>query len=905
MTAFADLPEDMYYHLKVVQIGNNVDNTYYLSIDPNNPDSLLLLDRVAMLNRLDYSLWSFTGKSSVAGLKTYEILNKKGIKFSFDEPSGPIIGNDPNDAKESLATLQTEGALSGWSDIDHSTGAFSLQSVVGEFTYYLAFSGKDSITLVSTAGNTKSAKLYFVLEKPSAYWMKATELNAKLDNGFKLYFYYQDKEITSALLPLVSGMKLRANTENIYGETAFYIHAAENLNDFLYVDTVSYSTDTIPELLYGSHMILKMGNFPLSWGINPAKDSLRLFSFKTDPGSFANDVTIFAHATNTWAGEGWKPVTRETNDLVPVQIDYDKQVFYLVTDTLLADPETRITFKDVTYPSKLEKGKVYSVKVLNQNANQGKYWVSTQDGTKSFANTVNDQLAYTQFVYQGNEIVNRESAAVRTTYLLKISATEDIYVNELKDTLEIKEMVNADKHSSDLSFAGFKASLLDEFYMVDIVNGAFSGKVIGMSADSVVGVMEKDDAKYFYLSPADALRAYGGAAKNVTSDGKDSVSVQKRQSYYLKSINKNEYVYVDMTANKLIMTTKDSTAFYLRKTIQPREYILIYGSSDVQDIGEDKSKVQVNSQSGLLELVDIKLSDNYFRIRPESDIATYKKDAKGYYEFASFTGQRLTKNADDFAVFRNEGESVMKSDLYVADDFKLYLEPAVTTGQYEDKPSYYIVKDAKRGEGQEIAGYFLHVLDSGKVADPGKFQVEIGGQYFNRINFVNAKRFSGDSILVNYDSDTQTKADSIGYKGKNEKGMKEYRFFLRATDQPDEYLLVSEFGVDGQGNEDGYLSVLNDILFISPRSSAGKVIVRQTDPPVANNQVNGGEIKVVSEKGSLIILNASGKQITITDMLGRKIREHFVSSDQERIELSQGIVILNIAGENAFKAIVK
>lgn len=916
-TALADLPKNGYFHLKVVRIGQQVD-TAYLAISPDNPDSLVLLksgELMTDLDNLDYSLWSFTVKVSAVGQNAYEIANKRGLKFALDEPTTPIKGDDPGASNEALAMLQPEGALELWNDISIAKDTFSLQSYLGGAKYQLSLLGNDSITIASTSGNKESRYLFFTTEKPKERWMTAGELNAKLGDGFKLFFYYQNAEVTSGLKPAINGMKFIADTTNTFlnNDSIFFLQSAYDISPkkkFLYVDTSSYLVDTT-KLIYGRKMCLIYDTLPSSFS---SYSKPGFFSFKLDPGS-KDSVAVFVHGSygrdtiaNIWKNQPVPNPVPAIKNLIPLQLDLSGTTYNLVTDTIEADFKTRIAFKEIAYPTKLRRGKVYAVKVLNHNVNQNHYWVSSLKGGLEYWTEVNDRLPRTQFIYEGYQLVNRDSKNLTTHHLYKISETADIYVNALQDTFEINEMVDVNKHSYSLSFAEIKGSLLKENYLIDIMSGGFAGKVIGMRSDSVVSILD-DELKYFSISPAHEVRSYGAADRYVNPNGLDSISEQKRQSYFLKSIEKDEYIWVDTLTNRLIMTTKDSTAFYMRNTPNGgREYILIPGNKLAStNITDDTLKVQVNSQSGSLELVDIKVNDNYFRVRPESDIATYKKDAKGYYEFASYLEQRLTKNASDYAVYRNEGDPILKSSgQYVDDDFKLYLEPALTTGIYANKPSYYIVKDADLGaDEKEIAGYFLHVLDSGKVTDPTPYQVEIGGLYYNRLNFVKGKRFSGDSILVNYESASQTKADSIGYKGKNEWGIKEYRFFLRETDVLNEYMLVAELGFDGQGNEDGYLSVLNDVLFISPRSSAYTVRVTKTDPPVSNDNIVDNEIKVISEKGAITLLNAAGKSVSIVNILGNQLKSMYVSSDQERIELPQGIVIVNVAGERAIKALVK
>lgn len=918
MVAFASLPVDGYFHLKVVRIGQQVD-TAYLAVYPDKPDSLVLLENnelLAKVDNLEHSLWSFTVKEAATGQNAYEIVNKQGAKFAFNEPSGPIEGNDPADANEAVALLRTDGALNLWNDILVTADTFSLQSYIDGVKYQLSLLGKDRITIAGTAGNKNSEYLFFTIEKPKERWMTADELNAKSGDGFKLFFYYQGSELTSELAPaFLNGMKLIADTTHTFfnNDSIFFLQLADDPaseKKCLFVDTTSYLTDTT-QLINGGKLNLIYGKKPTTFS---AYSKPGIFSFRTDPGSFKDSVAIFVHGSYGWNGTAkkwdYKPAPSPVpviKDLIPVQLNLSGNIYYLVTsDAKTADSRTHITFNEFAFPSKLKKGSIYSVKVVNKGVNNGKYWVASWRGERDYASAVYDDLPYTQFIYEDNMLVSRDAKTLTTLPLFKISETDDIYTNSNRDTFEIKEMKKADKHSHTLSFNYLTDAQLKEVFMIDIESGGFAGKVIGVSTDSVVSISD-NDLKYFKVVPAYDIHNYGGASHYVTEDGQDSICEQKRQSYYFKSIEKDEYIYVDTVTSRLMLTTKNRTPFYMRKTPVQQEYILIYENSVAQLINQDSLKVQVNSQSGSLELVDMKVTDNYFRVYSDADIAVYKKDAEGYYEFTSYSGLKLTKNAANYAVFRNEGDPVLKSGIYGENDFKLYVEPALTTGAYKRKPSYYIVKDAETGaDKREISGYFLHVLDSGKVADPTPYQVEIGGVYFNRLSFVKGKRFSGDSILVNYELPSQTLADSIGYKGKNEKGIKEYRFFLRETDVKDEYLLVSEFGFDGQGNEDGYLSSLNDVLFISPRSSASTIRVTQTDPPLSNDDITvDNEIRVVSEKGAVTILNAAGKEISIMNILGKMIKKHTVSSDQERIELPQGIVIINVAGERAIKSIVK
>jgi hypothetical protein len=74
---------------------------------------------------------------------------------------------------------------------------------------------------------------------------------------------------------------------------------------------------------------------------------------------------------------------------------------------------------------------------------------------------------------------------------------------------------------------------------------------------------------------------------------------------------------------------------------------------------------------------------------------------------------------------------------------------------------------------------------------------------------------------------------------------------------------------------------------------------------VAGESVVTTGVKVISEAGAVTILNAAGKTIAISNILGQNVAGAVIASDNVTIPLPKGIVIVAIKGEPAVKAIVK
>jgi hypothetical protein len=78
------------------------------------------------------------------------------------------------------------------------------------------------------------------------------------------------------------------------------------------------------------------------------------------------------------------------------------------------------------------------------------------------------------------------------------------------------------------------------------------------------------------------------------------------------------------------------------------------------------------------------------------------------------------------------------------------------------------------------------------------------------------------------------------------------------------------------------------------------------DQAVANEATPAvSAVKVTSEAGAVSILNAAGKKVTVTNILGQTVAATVLPSDNARITLPKGIVIVAVEGEAAVKAIVK
>jgi hypothetical protein len=155
-----------------------------------------------------------------------------------------------------------------------------------------------------------------------------------------------------------------------------------------------------------------------------------------------------------------------------------------------------------------------------------------------------------------------------------------------------------------------------------------------------------------------------------------------------------------------------------------------------------------------------------------------------------------------------------------------------------------------------------------------------------------------------------------------------YIFSLRYVDQAGEdparpFFLENEAvnnrpdvaGSDYGPTVGGWVKVVNGYLVISriidgasePITAAEQWDVESADGPTSIKELSSPSSvpEVISGVGSVTILNASGKRVVITNVLGQTILKSVLTSDRALLSAPAGVVIVSIEGEGAVKAIVK
>lgn len=73
----------------------------------------------------------------------------------------------------------------------------------------------------------------------------------------------------------------------------------------------------------------------------------------------------------------------------------------------------------------------------------------------------------------------------------------------------------------------------------------------------------------------------------------------------------------------------------------------------------------------------------------------------------------------------------------------------------------------------------------------------------------------------------------------------------------------------------------------------------------ATSNENFAKVSVIAGEGSVSVMNAAGKQVVISNMLGQTIVNKALAGNNETIAVSKGVAVVSVEGEKAVKVIIK
>ena len=910
ITLFA-FPVESIYSQVMKPMRDNV--LYYLKIDTAGVDvGYLRMDSAGVKLKVDqvkgdYAMWYIKHVRS----NIYAFVNKTTNETDTLRFNPPVILED------TVASKVAGGALRWWDDLtfnEDSRNEFIAPFEVGHLTYnrYNLTMGSDGIVMLSSdTSSLHNRKLRFFVERvavlpdESKYYRLAVDTVGIPDISSACNFLYTDTMVRRDSI---------AVSDTVSGDLGLWKFV---------VDTIIY--DTAYFKIYN-----KVTDSILSFVI-PENDTV---AYTNKTGSLNRWKIPFFIEEN---GTG-KILARDTLNNKKYYLGLKGNSVMLTTDTVRNKCLKFALLGESIKPhvpdsSIVDSTKIYKVKYLS-GPDSGKYLGTNVLGTRVLLDTVCAHIPDGQFVvFTDNKysLMNR-AGNIKTDSLFLVCDTVTLdtipnwYTNRV-DTFEIVPITygNINTHKSKTRL-GYKYMMPEELSLYSYVfsytsTDSLNGFVLGYNeTDSLAILLASGDTVKFLLESQATLSTGAPTIAGIPQLQKDA--------YYLRSFD-NDSLCASIKSGKLAMNKSPNiNSFFLKEDLVEGKYYFVENLASIRKVLVDSTRHAYLAPIDSVVTHHFAIAQKDRRSPEEPDGYDYlttfpNSKGKGFYELRivdplTLENKWLTKNFDDYAVLGKEGESMLRAGSFTPHDLHLWVDTARGTGFNPLKPSFYIVKDVDTADvnfnGYNISGYFMHVMDSTSIALHSDYvYYDTDSSEFNRANFVRATRYSANELLLASGASAQLR-DSVGFAGKNEDAINEYRFYLQKTGNAadiNEYYIVTEagYGDGGRTFARGYLSISNNVIYFGPREKAVKVsfssstVSNEIVKPPFIEEVNN-DIAIIGGVGQVTIRNAMGQEVVIFNILGQSVVKKVLSSDNEAIPVSRGIMIVK-TGVKTQKVVVK
>lgn len=319
-------------------------------------------------------------------------------------------------------------------------------------------------------------------------------------------------------------------------------------------------------------------------------------------------------------------------------------------------------------------------------------------------------------------------------------------------------------------------------------------------------------------------------------------------SYQLRTLFGTDKIAAQGDSLKLSGTSDPLSFHFVFNETRQWSTMKVVGDAEGRYVGMD-------IQTGCLQLT--KKPANF--IIQSADAPEYAPQEVGHKRFST-ANNSLVMNPNTFlAELKVEGNDITKAG-YAEDNFSLWVEKAENSPL--GKQLYYISCKAIGAKADDETNYYLAASDT----------------------------LDGRAVFTS-DESVKTMENSPAL------------FAFKMVEGGTYHLEnQSEFKKD---DAKPYVGMVNGFAVMQPVPMA-EFTIENAPAPVANEEIEAPTtIQVVGSTGEFQIRNARGKKITLSNILGQTIGSRFVSSDNESVHTSRGVVIVSVEGDKAYKVIVK
>lgn len=491
---------------------------------------------------------------------------------------------------------------------------------------------------------------------------------------------------------------------------------------------------------------------------------------------------------------------------------------------------------------------VYFLKRANKDANEGRYYVTsnTYMDDKPSVNLAKGQW-YIKETNGKYSIVNRSentTFASLNSEAFAVQGMANTYTfgsSTDSVTIEFQPVNLNDHYLGSLYFT--ENELNDNGYVLNLISGTTGvSNIYAYTTDSILKGKVGDAKDAAIFKLIPSDTVSAGGAVTLG----DELFVI---SYKLKGLFNSDTITAQSDSLKF-SKSESALSFKFISDATAEKYAMLSSTNQYVGMNVNTSCVQLSEKAAYVNLEAV-------------DAPEYASFASAHKRLAYNNNALAMNPLNFFAEMKDEGNPITKAN-YEADNFSLWVE-----------------------QDTVIAGKQLYFISSG-VANGGKAEANI--RYY-----LAAK----DTTRAGIDADTYAmfiSHDSIKTMKNNP------ALFAFKTAEEGGYYLENQKELNENGKP--YVGVVNGFAVMQATPSAA-FEVQTASAPTANEEMNVSEIKVISNDGQVIVTNASGKMITLSNILGQIIGVRRANSEYFSMPATSGIVLVTVEGDATYKVIVK
>lgn len=491
---------------------------------------------------------------------------------------------------------------------------------------------------------------------------------------------------------------------------------------------------------------------------------------------------------------------------------------------------------------------VYFLKRANKDANEGRYYVTsnTYMDDKPSVNLAKGQwyIKETDGKYSIVDRSENTTFASLNSEAFAVQGMANTYTfgsSTDSVTIEFQPVNLNDHYLGSLYFT--ENELNDNGYVLNLISGTTGvSNIYAYTTDSILKGKVGDAKDAAIFKLIPSDTVSAGGAVTLG----DELFVI---SYKLKGLFNSDTITAQSDSLKF-SKSESALSFKFISDATAEKYAMLSSTNQYVGMNVNTSCVQLSEKAAYVNLEAV-------------DAPEYASFASAHKRLAYNNNALVMNPLNFFAEMKDEGNPITKTN-YGADNFSLWVE-----------------------QDTVIAGKQLYFISSG-VANGGKAEANI--RYY-----LAAK----DTTRAGIDADTYAmfiSHDSIKTMKNNP------ALFAFKTAEEGGYYLENQKELNENGKP--YVGVVNGFAVMQTTPSAA-FEVQTASAPTANEEMNVSEIKVISNDGQVIVTNASGKMITLSNILGQTIGVRRANSEYFSMPATSGIVLVTVEGDATYKVIVK